>query len=402
MRQLFRTVFATFLLLPLLFSISSCSHEKNGEQGTDMTVLVYMAADNNLSSGNFHQQDIDEMVRAAGDVPSDCRLLVYVDDKNYPRILSIEKHNGKAAALVQHEYDVEHDSGKPETLAEVMRWVTTHSPSERYGLVLWSHGESWVPAKAPAQRVICVDSSTGSWMEIDDLANVLSQFQRLEYILFDACFMQSVEVAYELRYAARYIIASPAEIPNPGAPYDYLVSALFAFPTSPHLIAAEYCLYYEENVVPVNEHYYPGEYYGALLSIVDCNHMDALAAATAQVIEKYVTPSIPCNLKNLLCYYPILKSSRPQYFDMDAYMRRLITDMEDYHQWKQVFNSAVPRRCGTDWWFSNDAGELPVDKSVYGGISCYVPQNTTARSKLNTKFRATEWYAAAGWQAVGW
>lgn len=402
MKHLLRTVFVTLLLLSFLPFNSSCSHEREGKQNLDMTVLVYMAADNNLSTGNFHQQDIDEMVRAAGDVPSDCRLLVYVDDRNYPRILSIEKRDGQVAALVQHEYTVEHDSGNPETLAEVMHWVTTYSPSERYALVLWSHGESWIPAKAPAQQVICVDSSTGSWMEIDDLANVLSKYQRLEYILFDACFMQSVEVAYELRHVTRYIIASPAEIPNPGAPYDCLVNALFAFPAAPHLIAAEYYLYYEENAVAVNEHYYPGKYYGALLSVVDCDYMDALAAATALAIEKYASPSVSCNLKGLLRYYPISKSSRPEYFDMDAYMRRLITDEEDYRQWKQVFNSAVPRRCGTDWWFSNDAGELPVDKSFYGGISCYVPQNISVRSKLNTKFRSTAWYAASGWQAVGW
>lgn len=398
MKHLLRTILVALLFLPLLFCFSSCSPEGDVEQGIDMTVLVYMAADNNLSSGNFHQQDIDEMVRAAGDVPADCRLLVYVDDRSYPRILSIEKDE----ALVVHRYDVRHDSGKPETLDNAMGWVVDNYPSDRYGLVLWSHGDSWIPAKAPAQRVICVDSSTGSWMEIDEVADVLSHFPKLEYIMFDACFMQSVEVAYELRHVARYLIASPAEIPSPGAPYDCLVGAMFVSPVSPHLVAKEYCAYYENNRVEVSA-FFPNMYYGALLSVVDCSRMEALAQVTAMMLEKYVSPASTNDLTGLLRYYPISSNlNRPEYFDMNGYMRRVITDDEDYREWKRVLDSAVPRRCGTDWWFSAYKGILDVDKSIYSGISCYVPQNTIYRTKLNEQFQTTSWYVAAGWQAVGW
>ena len=40
-------------------------------------------------------------------------------------------------------------------------------------------------------------------------------------------FMQSVEVAYELRDYTDYCIGSPTEIPGPGASYDELVPAMF-------------------------------------------------------------------------------------------------------------------------------------------------------------------------------
>ena len=58
-------------------------------------------------------------------------------------------------------------------------------------------------------------SNSGSKMEIADVAAALDDFPRLDFILFDACFMQAVEVAYELRHVAKYIASSPAEIPNP-------------------------------------------------------------------------------------------------------------------------------------------------------------------------------------------
>ena len=56
------------------------------------TVLVYMAGDNNLSypSKNFLQEDLDEMIMAAGEIPNNCRLIIYVDDQDTPRILTVE------------------------------------------------------------------------------------------------------------------------------------------------------------------------------------------------------------------------------------------------------------------------------------------------------------------------
>ena len=62
-------------------------------------------------------------------------------------------------------------------------------------------------------------------MDLPDLAEVLSPY-RFDYILFDACFMGSVEVLYELRHSARYFIASPAEILADGFPYHLILPYL--------------------------------------------------------------------------------------------------------------------------------------------------------------------------------
>ena len=52
-------------------------------------------------------------------------------------------------------------------------------------------------------------------MNIEDLKSVLQKAPHFDFIMFDACFMQSVEVAYELRDYCDYYIGFPAE--NPGA-----------------------------------------------------------------------------------------------------------------------------------------------------------------------------------------
>ena len=155
MRKLSSIVGYAYTMLMLL-SITSCNwfcpEDGPEEKSYDRTVLVYMAAENSLSYGEFHEQDIDEMLLSVGDIPKNSRMLVYLDDTDKPRIVSIERVGGAATSKVLHQYEVEHNSGDTETLRLVMEWVSENSPSASYGLIFWSHGDAWLPAKAPIQR----------------------------------------------------------------------------------------------------------------------------------------------------------------------------------------------------------------------------------------------------------
>lgn len=44
----------------------------------------------------------------------------------------------------------------------------------------------------------------------------------MEYILFDDCYMSSLEVAYDLRHVTRHLIACPTEIMVYGMPYSHI------------------------------------------------------------------------------------------------------------------------------------------------------------------------------------
>ena len=100
--------------MSILLSMTSCSwYEEEEEVTYDRTVLVYMAAENTLSS--FAQEDIDEMVQAAGKIPKNSRLFVYVDNYSLPKILSIEVGEEGSKAKTIYQYTEEHNSGDPET-----------------------------------------------------------------------------------------------------------------------------------------------------------------------------------------------------------------------------------------------------------------------------------------------
>lgn len=381
--------------MSILLSMTSCSwYEEEEEVIYDRTVLVYMAAENTLSS--FAQEDIDEMVQAAGKIPKNSRLFVYVDNYSLPKILSIEVGEEGSKAKTIYQYTEEHNSGDPETLTLAMDWIITNSPSESYGLVLWSHGEAWIPTKAPAQRAVCQDSGSKSWMEIPEIAEALTNFPKLEFILFDACFMQSIEVAYELRNTTNYIIGSPAEIPAPGAPYNRIVEAMFSSTNCADSIAENYYKEYSEGEIAIQGN--EPETYGVCLSVVDCSQLELLAKVTKETITKYISTESEIELEGAQRYYLRDSSTRPEYYDMNGYMKRLLTNIEDYTHWSNALDRAVSYKRTTPHWYSYDTGMEKVDIENYSGISCYVPKNTKNRTKLNTKFQTTSWYQATGWE----
>lgn len=394
--------------MSILLCMTSCHwFEMEDETIYDRTVLVYMAADNNLSNiysdtiPSFSQQDITEMISAAGDIPSNSRLLIYIDDTELPRILSIEQQKGRRPiAKVLHQYTSEHNSGDAETLRLALEWATDNCPAKSYGLVLWSHGDAWLPAKSPAHRAVCWDSQSSTWMEIADIAHTLSAFPRMEFILFDACFMQSIEVAYELRNTTKYIIGSPAEIPAPGAPYKRIVSTMFSPSNSATHIAEEYYKEYSEGKVIIKGR--EPATYGVCLSVVDCDELEQLATTTQAMITKYANTQSKLQLTGVQRYYLLNSSKRPGYYDMNGYMLRLLTDADDYNRWASALDKAIPYRITTPHWFSDYTGTEYVTLESYSGISCYVPRNTSNRSQLNEAFRSTSWYHAAGWSQIGW
>ena len=387
----------------ILLSMTSCHwFNQDDEQFYDRTVLVYIAAENSIAS--YAQKDINEMILAVDDIPANSRLIVYVDDTKLPRILSIEhSKEGESNYKTLLQHSTEQDSGDPETLHETMEWVTANYPSHSYGLVLWSHGDAWLPAKAPLQRSIGIDnnqnsnSDMGSKMDITAVAEVLSSFPKLDFILFDACFMQSIEVAYELRHVTKTIIASPAEIPGPGAPYHRIVKPMFASPFNAYKIAEGYYQTYSDKNETGEE-----RNYGVLISAIECEYLDKFAATTADMITKYAPKAKNLALDNILHYCHKPNESLPSYYDMNGYMRCLITEEEDYNHWKSALDKTVVYAAATPWWYSIYSGKEYVDPKTYSGISCYVPKAISINTKLNTNFRFTSWYQAAGWEQIGW
>ena len=128
-------------------------------------------------------------------------------------------------------------------MKDVFRTAFSNYPAKSYGIVFvltrwWLHYQNPQPAGGGQDTLIISNILDGN--------EALSVAPHFDFMLFDACYMQSVEVIYQLRDRTDYFIGSPTEIPGPGAPYEAVVPALFSQDKPEINIAESYYTAYAE------------------------------------------------------------------------------------------------------------------------------------------------------------
>lgn len=190
----------------------------------DWTVLVYMAADNNLWQNAA--ADVNSMEAAA--LPANLDLIVQTDmpaGSDHPggqrRKIRADALPYITSPLLEDLGPI--DSGDPQTLQSFINWGFQQYPSQRKMLVIWGHGDNWF--KADEGKWICPDEGSASLISVSEgeLKDALSGIPRLDILLFDACSMQSLEVLAEVRHAAELVVGSEELVPAAGFPYQAIV-----------------------------------------------------------------------------------------------------------------------------------------------------------------------------------
>lgn len=362
------------------------------------TVLVYFAADNNLTK--FAAEDLEEMKEGLGDFSgSNIHLLVYMDDGDSPCLMELKKNKrGEVVEEVLKEYGERNSTGYAET-TEVFRDVFQNSAyqAESYGLVYWSHCDGWIPYPVPSSRWIGQDKGDGdNRMNLDDFIRVLDGAPHFDFILFDACFMQSVEVAYALRNHTDYYMASPTETPGPGVPYDRIFSWMFT-PNAAVQMADAYFKVYEAKYnggIGISNSNWTG---GASICAVRTNRLEQLATATRQALSQLA----PVGEEVRLSVFDYDQRSNGQghigYYDMAGMMEALL-DGAAYASWKQAFDAAIAYWNTTEMNYSAAGGMFSMEGA--NGVTHYIPASVA--SPAAEAYRSTEWYSAAGLSVLGW
>ena len=360
-----------------------------------------MAADNSL--GRFVDMDLAEMKEGLllGNY-NHAHLLVYIDkgDGN-TRLVELKKKGKTVDEMVVQEYQDRNSVGVEET-KEVFKDVFNR-PEYRagsYGLVYWSHGDGWIPNPLPESRWIGQDTGEGThYMNINDLEQVLKQAPHFDFIMFDACFMQSIEVAYELRQYADYFIASPAETPGPGAPYTEIMPYLLKNNAAVELAAAYFAAYeakYEEGRGLSNTNWTAG----AAISVLKSSALENLATATKQALKG--TTADAQSLRGTIFNCDPRDDFMVEnigYFDFVELMQAIVQDKAKLQAWYQAFTDAQCYWKTTPKLYSAFIGMFSMERSH--GMTHYIPalkeQPQAARA-----YRTMAWYTAAGLSELKW
>lgn len=358
----------------------------------ERTVIVYMAGDNSLSSQI--REDTTEMAKGRDMIPENVSFIIYLDDAaNFPAVYELSKQNGMQ---LWKQYGEELCSTDSLTMLGVLKDIEQNFPARHYGLTFWSHATGW----APRRKTFGIDDHPASGksvseMEITVLRDVLAQLPRSDYIFFDACFMQGVEVAYELRDVTNYVVGSPAEIPGPGAPYEKIMDAL---------CTADVKGLVEGYVGNYPRTYNGVSYPGVLLSCIDCTQLEPLAQLTGTLLTPFYMGRAEPSAEGFQAYCDLLYEKYTHCLDMRTTMCRLLPE-EDYALWTEAFDKAVPLRAlsPTNRWFALYCSNAVVkDTECYGGVSMFVPMEKYDACGWNVDFRNTSWYEAAEWGKTGW
>lgn len=194
------------------------------ESGESWTVMVYMAADNDLEP--FALDDLGEMMQVGSD--DDFNLVVQADRAlmysmggvgGLPEWVSAKRLLVRRDGLEELADLGEPNMGDPAELADFVSWAAQAYPADRYAVIFWNHGSGWTgfggDESTPDHDLLSLTELRAGLA--DGMAR--AGLDQLALVGFDACLMATYEVAMVLRPYAEYLLAS--EELEPGHGWDY-------------------------------------------------------------------------------------------------------------------------------------------------------------------------------------
>ncbi|MDR1864915.1 MAG: hypothetical protein LBR08_05015 [Bacteroidales bacterium] len=348
-------------LLPVFFA--SCRKKEPPVPPHTRTVLVYLGRDNNLSD------DFEEKIKYLLEGwKGEGNLVFYQDlpDTN-PRLMVAEWDESGARAKVIREYEPE-NSADAGVFGRVLNETQTLYPADSYGMILFSHASGWLPPSTQlSPRSIVVDRN--SEMELIDFAAAIPDGM-FDFIIFEACFMAGIEVAYELKDKTKHILASSAEILSPGFAAIYRNSAHLLFQPAAALedFAREWFLWMDTR---------SGAFRSATISLIRTDRLTDLKNHVKLAGEQQ--PDL-----SGIQYFD--RNSPHLFFDFeDCYSRRLPAGKRR-QELSALVRQAVTYRAATPTFMSGHNG-FGIHR--HSGLTTYIEQ--PAFPYLNSQYQRLKW-----------
>lgn len=357
----------TLLFAALFFaSVACCNIDDPDEHNITppRTLLVYMVSSN--LGGNMNNNLNQMKTQASNEALRYGNLIVFYSSVNADKSVSGRLYRikeGKNGEIIEEEVKnyTNISAIDPDFMRSVVQEVMQRYPAKGYGMILSSHGTSWMPNNFNELRSFGEENSKR--MEIYDLAEALQSF-RFDFLSFDACSMGGVECAYELRNVADFILASPSEILVYGFPYENVLPYYFADKADIEeglaAVAEGYNAFYQS-------YYHP---YGNI-ALVKTSELGELAAVAGDIIKTAGAPQAMYDLQ--LSNVQVLSrfsGARTSLYDMQDLLNQLATN-EQKAALQEALDAAVIRKYTTSQIIIQSSNFLTVNPEKYSGLSMY-------------------------------
>lgn len=371
----------------------------------DWTWLVYMAGDNNLEGAGH--DDLVEMKQVGA---TDQVHVVVQFDTERSGTTRYRVERGRLRVL---EKLPGVNCGDPRTLTGFLQWGRQQYPARHYLVDVWNHGGGWenlppdydyegIRAIRPRQasalrrfrrslfrttiqkihrrprdaRAIAIDCGSQDYLDNQELrlaiAGALPPGTRIDVLGCDACLMNMIEIAYEMKDTARFMVGSEETEPGTGWPYTEILQQLTTHPEQTpedlaKTIVTEYGQWYRKQG-PSSE---------ATQSALDLDRMPPLADAVNALAD-----ALLANLKTvtgpiLLARDRAQKFAMPEYVDLGDLARQLLQRLTRQAALKTAAEQilkTLPVKTGAGVVIANAVNGAGVRNAT--GLSIYFPEKS--------------------------
>ncbi|MEG1635327.1 MAG: clostripain-related cysteine peptidase, partial [Rikenellaceae bacterium] len=299
------------------------------------------------------------------------------------------------------EYPTPHNAADPATLKAVIGDFKQLFPADNYGCIFWSHASAWLPKtffndatqkatqfslpkpsetadiinhplynyirhiEQPAQTKMFAQDGN-NFMELEELEDAMKT-NEFDFVIFDACYMGSIEVAYSMRNKSKWMLASPTEVLGNGIQYKTLANHLFSLSTDYtqmlKSIADDYAKKYNESTMAIYD-----------LSKVD-KFTSEYKALMANITNK-VGSSTPYNVQRYDRYDDHVL------FDMVDYVSTISNGRETANI-QRIIDQVVVYKYSTPMF-------MLIPMTHYSGVSTYIPFESYIH--VTPFYKGLRWY----------
>lgn len=413
-----KKLFTLFICtISLAMTFTSCSEEAfDPDSVNKQTILVFYPWTGSKSSTGllgYLQNNIDSICDGIIDRKglNNSRVLVFLSDKYNHSTLYDLQYNATTKSVDRvslKEYEGA-SYASAEGIADILNEVKTKASALNYALIVGVHGCGWTYASdwsrypyyarpsvtrprdnnfsgiqfgpdpnAPLTRFFGSVSLAENAMDISTLAEGIRESGlKMQYILFDACYMSNIETAYELKDVTNYMIASGSEIMAAGLPYRSMWSYLNSpTPNYSSIVSTSVNFYKNNSSAPFCN-----------LAAIDCRQVEKLAGVMKDInAENQLQASV--NLDSI----QHLDGFRPNlFYDLETYVDSLHPSGYLLDQFKSQLKLTIKASDHTDEAYTCIYSSDSFKIKNYCGITISDPSQHSVAIKGREK---TGWWKA--------
>lgn len=415
--NMIKKLFTLFICsISLAMTFTGCSEEAfDTDSVNKQTILVFYPWTGSKSSTGllgYLQNNIDSICDGIIDRKglNNSRVLVFLSNKYNHSTLYDLQYNATTKSVDRvplKEYEGA-SYASAEGIADILNEVKTQASALNYALIVGVHGCGWTYASdwsrypyyarpsvtrprdnnfsgiqfgpdpnAPLTRFFGSVSLAENAMDISTLAEGIRESGlKMQYILFDACYMSNIETAYELKDVTNYMIASGSEIMAAGLPYRSMWSYLNSSTPNYSSIVSTSVNFYKNSSAPFCN-----------LAAIDCRQVEKLASVMKEINAQYqLSASVSLDsIQHLDGFRPNL------FYDLETYVDSLHPSGYLLDQFKSQLKLTIKASDHTDEAYTCIYSSDSFKIKNYCGITISDPSQHSVAIKGKEK---TGWWKA--------